>query len=494
MDNKPNKKQKKIGIFLFHRDFRLTDNVGIITANQECDILYPVFLFTVEQIGRSNPYKSNNAIQFMLDSLESLETEIGEKGGHLHVFLNSTSGITGSIQQMDYLLDKWGANSLYFNQDYTPYAVERDQAFLKLCERKGVECKMCSDYYLLEPGTVMNQQKIPYRIFSAFYAAFLGENKQIPTLKRANTFKSLIMSAKSKNETLQSETTLNKMRSKLLVTENKMMVQGGRINGLRLLQQSGKTQNKYSETRDYMAKGTSHLSAYLKFGCVSVREVYYYWKRHFGVHSDIVRQLVWREFFTNLLYYYGDDCLEQRAFDPKYRKLPWLKKNSTKQSAEHFKKWCEGKTGVPIVDAAMRELNTTGYMHNRSRMIVANFLIKTLLLDWRLGEQYFAQKLIDYDIASNNGNWQSIMGGGAYQTPYFRVMNPWIQSAKFDSDAEYIKKWVPELTDVPVKIIHKWYDLEEDEREEICPNYPSPIADYWKQKEKVLALYKKYLD
>lgn len=481
MDNKS--QQKKVGIFLFHRDFRLTDNVGFIVANQECDILYPVFLFTIEQVGRSNPYKSNNAIQFMLDSLEDLETEIHDKGGHLHVFLNSTSGIAGSVQQMDYLLQKWGANHLYFNRDYTPYAVKRDQALLQLCEKKGVKCNMASDYYLLEPGTIMNHQHIPYRIFSAFYSAFLKEHKNIPNMKRTNTFTSLAASAKQSHGNLRSETTLRKMRNKLLANENTLMMEGGRLNALRLLQKSGKTQKHYTETRDYMANETSRLSAYLKFGCVSIREVYYYWKRHFGLDSDIVRQLVWREFFANLLYYYGEDCLEKSAFDPKYRNIPWS------SNLRWYKKWCEGETGVPIVDAGMRELNATGYMHNRSRMIVANFLIKTLLLDWKLGEQYFAQKLIDYDVATNNGNWQSIMGGGPYQTPYFRVMNPWIQSVKFDPDAEYIKKWVPELRAISAKTIHKWYDLEE--RPDI--DYPAPIADYWDQKDKVLALYQRTL-
>ena len=228
-------------------------------------------------------------------------------------------------------------------------------------------------------------------------------------------------------------------------------------------------------------RNTTHLSAYIKFGCISIREVYHLIKQTFGIDHGIIRELIWREFFAHILYAYPE--VVGQSYQTKFRELKWDNKT------EYFEKWTHGMTGFPIVDACMRELNTTGYMHNRGRMTTASFLIKTLLIDWRFGEQYFARQLTDYDIASNNGNWQGISGTGVDMKPYFRDMNPWIQSKKFDKYAEYIKKWVPELTNVEPSDIHIWYDKWNDAKYKNI-TYPKPIVDYNERKTQMLAMYK----
>jgi deoxyribodipyrimidine photo-lyase len=265
------------------------------------------------------------------------------------------------------------------------------------------------------------------------------------------------------------------------------MVTGGRTNALQMLHRGLSTQVKYDETRDFLRNSTTGLSAAIKFGCISIREVYHTFFAKYGRTFGLIRELIWREFFAHVLHNFPE--VLDGSYQPKLRRIKW---RTGSRAISDLKAWKEGRTGFPIVDACMRQLNTSGYMHNRGRMIVANFLIKTLLIDWRLGEQYFAQKLTDYDPASNNGNWQGISGTGVDMKPYFRDMNPWIQSAKFDQDAIFIKQWVPELKDVLPKDIHKWDTACNLEKYNDI-HYPSPIVDYAIQKEKMLVMYEKAL-
>ena len=232
----------------------------------------------------------------------------------------------------------------------------------------------------------------------------------------------------------------------------------------------------YGATRNTLTENTSHLSAYLKFGCVSVREVFTCMKEQLGLKSPLLRQLFWREFYACILFHYPH--VLGKSMKLKYDNIKWDNKTA------YFNAWKKGKTGFPLIDAGMRELNETGYMHNRSRLLTASFLVKTLLIDWQKGEKYFATKLIDYDPASNNGNWQWIAGSGADSQPYFRIFNPW--KNEFDPKASYIKKWIPELKDVPAKDIYRW--------NEVCDSYKNiyikPIVDYKDRRERVLKLYK----
>jgi len=261
-------------------------------------------------------------------------------------------------------------------------------------------------------------------------------------------------------------------------TDTDIWVKGSRTAGLVRLKMALKSHSHYSRDRDNLAYETSGLSAYIKFGCISIREVYHAFVKTYGRSSGIVRELIWREFFAHVLYGFP------KALDGYvYKRVSW------RRSKSDFEKWKHGQTGFPVVDACMRQMNHTGFMHNRGRMIVANFLVKTLLIDWKWGERYFAQMLTDYDVASNNGNWQSISGTGVDQKPYFRDMNPWIQSAKFDTDAVFIKRWVPELYNVPAKEIHKWDFYCEDTKHRSV-QYPKPMVSYVEQKAEMMDMYK----
>ena len=457
------------GLFIFHRDLRIVDNVGLYEANQQCSKLYTCFIFTPSQVGDQNNYRSNNAIQFMIESLDELSKEISHKNGQLMTFYGNQETILKKI------INTLKIDCVYFNKDYSPYAVLRDNATESLCKTMDVSCQMFSDYYLFEPGTVTSSgSKQGYKKYTPFYDDVIHNPVKLPVKIVSYHFSKSSMLIENKISLEIAFTKFTKKNPNILVV-------GGRTHGLEKMKLALQTQQKYDENRDFFIYKTSHLSSYIKFGCVSVREVYHSFKKKFGLKHGIIRELIWREFFAHVLYDYPE--VVGKSYQQKYRNLKW----STSKVA--FKKWTDGKTGYPIVDACMRELNTTGYMHNRGRMTVASFLIKVLLIDWRWGEKYFAQNLTDYDIASNNGNWQGISGTGVDMKPYFRTMNPWIQSFKFDPKAEYIKKWVPELKDVDSRDIHHWDTSCELEKYKHV-NYPKPMVDYEIQKEKMLDFYK----
>jgi deoxyribodipyrimidine photo-lyase len=242
-----------------------------------------------------------------------------------------------------------------------------------------------------------------------------------------------------------------------------------------------KQHREYADTRNTMHLPTTRLSPYIKFGLVSVREVYHRIKKLFGVSHDIIRQLYWREFYYDLAWD-RPDIFDGNAIKPQYDAIRW------KRNAKQLERWKQGLTGCPVVDAGMRELNQTGYMHNRARLITSNYLTKHYFIDWHEGEKYYASKLIDYDPCVNNGNWQFTSGSGADSQPYFRMMNPWLQGARHDADCLYIKKWIPELANVPCEILHRWQD-EWAKYPEV--NYPRPykVYDYAKLKKESKAVY-----
>jgi len=456
---------KKTGLFIFHRDFRIVDNVGLISASEQCEKLYTCFIFTPDQVGKANTFKSQNAVQFMIESLNDLKQDIRSSGGELMTFYGKQSDV---IKMLSKALD---INAVFFNKDYTPYATTRTDETVKLCESLKLDCQMFSDYYLFEPGTVLSGGKTAYKKYTPFYEAVVHKKVDAPTSKKIKNF---TKTAKQMTNAITLE-----HAAKLFTKPNvDILVHGGRAAGLLRLKLVAKTQHKYDAKRDFFIENTTFLSAYLKFGCISVREAYQTF-RH--TSNGLTRELIWREFFAHVLYSYPE--VVGKSYQPRYRHIRW----QTSKAA--FEKWKIGQTGFPIVDACMRQLNTTGYMHNRGRMTVASFLIKTLLHDWRLGEKYFAQRLTDYDVASNNGGWQGISGTGVDMKPYFRDMNPWIQQENFDKNCEFIKKWVPELADVDPKDIHKWADVWMDPKYKQV-DYPKPMVDYTDQKAKMLQMYK----
>ena len=465
-------KKIPVGLFIFHRDFRLFDNTGLIKASRQCDKLYTCFIFTPEQVGKSNDYRSQNSIQFMIESLNELSNDISNQGGELMTFYGKQQIILRS------LIQSLNINCVFFNKDYTPYAIERTNQTVSLCDKLLIECKTYSDYYLYEPGSIKtgsSQSGNAYKKYTPFYNAVI--DLQVEPPKRNKIFNL----AKIQDYTSQYKISLKDAMNNFTKINENILVHGGRTHGKNRLKMALREQLHYDDTRDFFINRTTFLSAYIKFGCLSIREVYHFFKKAFGLKHGLIRELLWREFFAHVLYAYPN--VVGKSYQKIYKNLNWSR------NMLYFDKWKNGQTGFPIVDACMRELNTTGYMHNRGRMTVASFLIKTLMIDWRWGEKYFAQKLTDYDLASNNGNWQGISGTGVDMKPYFRDMNPWIQSEKFDKLAEYIKKWVPELNDVSPQDIHKWDEMCENPKYKSI-KYPQPIVNYHQQKMKMLEFYK----
>ena len=453
------------GLFIFHRDLRIHDNVGLIETCKRCKEVYTCFIFTPEQVTDKNRYRSQNAIQFMIESLVELHKSLQDSGGQLITLYGSHD------ESIEYLIDQLSIDYVGFNRDYTPYAIKRDTHVLKICKKRGIECMEYEDYYLYPPGTVTTGGGTPYKKYTPFYDAVI--NRDVSKVSKS-TCSSLTKTTKS----LKHVITLKSAFDKYASNNTNILVHGGRTNGLCKLKKGIREQSKYDDTRDYFINKTTHLSAYIKFGCVSIREVYHMFVNKYGKMHGLIRELIWREFFAHVLYGYPE--VVGKSYQEGYQDLEW------ENNRTMFNKWKSGTTGFPIVDACMREMNTTGYMHNRGRMTVASFLIKTLLIDWQWGERYFAQQLTDYDLASNNGNWQGISGTGVDMKPYFRDMNPWIQSVKFDKDAEYIKKWVPELENVEPKVIHEWYKYH---TENPSIKYSKPIVEYTAQKKKMMNMY-----
>ena len=473
-------KSNKNGLFLFHRDLRIQDNIGFINACKQCSHLITCFIFTPEQVGKHNSYKSANSIAFMIESLDELAHTINFAGGELCLFYGKTNDILKDLVEMHKI------DAIFFNRDYSPYAKARDKSVSDLCNRMSIECITSADYYLYEPGSIKTGGGGYYKKFTPFYDTVLPINvpkpQKLTTKQLAGLSHCAHRSKISVNRAI--ELFVGSGESARSAPGPGRMAEGGRVNALAVLRKGLTTQTHYDATRDFLKNSTTGLSAAIKFGCISIREIYHAFLAKYGRNFGLIRELIWREFFAHVLHNFPE--VLRGSYQPKFRHIKW------RTGSEDLKAWKEGSTGFPVVDACMRQLNHTGYMHNRGRMIVANFLVKTLLIDWRLGEQYFAQKLTDYDPASNNGNWQGISGTGVDMKPYFRDMNPWIQSAKFDQDAVFIKKWVPELADVLPKDIHKWsiaYKLEKYEK----IRYMKPIVDYDEQKDKMMEMYEKAL-
>ena len=273
-------------------------------------------------------------------------------------------------------------------------------------------------------------------------------------------------------------TSLNKYYEK----NPNIIVNGGRDNAIKVLNKMDEFIN-YDKERDELSESTTHLSAYIKYGCISIREVYFKVFDLFGIDHGIINQLMWREFYFYLVYYFPK-ILEGKSLKDQYDNIKW------ENNEEYINAWKNGMTGFPGVDAGIRQMNCTGYMHNRARLITSAILIKILNVDWKIGEKYFAQKLVDYDPSVNNGNWQWSSGSGADSQPYFRIFNPWTQIKDHDKECLYVKKWIPELKDVPAKDILKW----DETYKKYKVNYPKPIVDYKVMREKIKKTYKEALD
>ena len=396
-------------------------------------------------------------------------------------------------------------SKVFWNRDYSPYAKERDYKIERMCAQMNVSCLISSDYYLNEPGTILTKSGTYYLKYTPYmkraikrirYMMREWSSDLIKEKNKAIKIKSFLLD-ETKYEQLVTLSQIKKhipasdyqtsISNEPEETQDKYYIRSKLMNAL----ESSQTENKYSENRDVLNLETTRLSAAIKFGIVSIREVYWAYRNNI----TFIKQLIWRDFYAQIMdsnprvidgKFMDTDDDNLRELKTQYSNLIWPNKITNIRGRNLFQRWCEGNTGYPVVDAGMREMNSTGYMHNRARLITASFLIKTLLIDWKEGERYYATRLRDYDPASNNGNWQWVAGTGADSQPYFRIFNPWLQSKKHDPDAIYIKKWIPELKEVEVKHIHEWYkyhDLYEGD-------YPAPLVDYKTQKVKALKMYK----
>ncbi|MEM3329434.1 MAG: deoxyribodipyrimidine photo-lyase [Saccharolobus sp.] len=409
-------------LFIFRRDLRLDDNTGLINAMSDCKEVIPAFILDPRQI-EDNEYKSKFAEIFMINSLHELNDELKLKGGKLHVYKGIAEEVVNElIKEVD---------AVYLNEDYTPFSKMRDEKIAEYCKNKGIKLKTFEDYLLTSKDYFKD-----YKNFTSFYNSVRSKPVREP---RPNIFTNYY------KKSIGDEVDLPERQEG----------RGGRREGLYLLERAKKINY---DRRDYPAEdNVSFLSPHLKFGTISVREVYYNLKDN----QKFIRQLYWRDFYTLLAYY--NERVFYEPFKKEYKCIEW------KNNQELFRAWTEGRTGYPIIDAGMRQLNSTGYMHNRIRLLTAFFLVKVLLIDWKIGEKYFATKLIDYDPAVNNGNWQWVASVG---TDYiFRIFDPWKQQRTYDPEAKYIKKWVKELEPYDPEIIHNIYKYN-------LNNYPRPIVDW----------------
>lgn len=467
-------------LFVHHCDLRIVDNKTINYLIENKIDFVPIFIGTPEQLDK-NDYKSENSIRFMFESLRDLEDEYKKYNKRLYYFYGDTIDVLEDLIKSLSNKIKGIAN----NVDYSPYAIDRDTKVSDLCNRLNITYLSKEDKLLNPVDSILTKKGTEYTKFTPYYKTAINIiiDKPSDLTKNINLDKS-----KNNNFELKSENysiTLDKLEEKVknLSKKNNISILGGRKQALKILENLEKF-SEYNEERNFPFINTTHLSSYLKFGCVSIREVYYTILNNLGEDNELIKQLYWRDFYSMLLYNYGSFDVPVSITKENLNEIKW----ETKNKLEYLDKWKLGMTGCPIVDAGMREMNATGFMHNRLRMIVAMFLTFYLKIDWREGMKYFSQKLIDADWANNLGNWQWVAGVEKWSNDYFRVFSMESQVKRFDPDCIYIKKWVPELKDVELKDIMEWdtnyinYTLD----------YPEPIIKNNKESRKEgVEMYKK---
>jgi deoxyribodipyrimidine photo-lyase len=469
-----------MNIFIFNKALRIQDNTTLIYLIKNYGNVIPIFIFTEQVNQKKNKYFSNNSVQFMVESLHELSTEIEKHNGKLYFFhyddLIKVLKNLNTITKIDII----GTNI-----DYSPYAKRREQLINKFCYDNNIKFIAKEDHvmYNILDNLTLKKDGTPYTVYTPF------KNHCLKNLKVSIPNKCKIFLFDKNHKIEESKYYINDIDKFYEYNENPH-VQGGRSYGLKILKNINKFKD-YDKQRDYLNYNTTFLSAYNHFGVISIREVYAVMKKYklYG----LIRQLIWRDFYYNLYYHFPHMLAGQignindlsttnnKAFRPKFDKINWS------YDKVLFKKWCDGTLGIPICDAGMIQLNTTGFMHNRLRMICANVLTKLLLIDWRWGEKYFAQKLLDYDSTMNNSGWQWICCG-IDPKQAFRIFSPQLQSKKFDKDCIFIKHYIPELQEVPNIDVHEW---ETEYVKYTHINYNNPCINYKKAREHAIKEYKK---
>ncbi len=405
-----------VNIFWFRRDLRLTDNAALYQALKSKTPVLPIFIFDKNILDKLTN-KDDGRVEFIHAALEEIQSSLIIMGTSLHVFYSTPT------EAFDKLFLQYNIKHVFANHDYEPYAIERDAIIARLLQEKGAMLQTFKDQVIFEKEEVIKDDGKPYTIFTPYSRKWKATLINFPfeEYKTAKYFDNFYRNSIGTIPSLFSMGFTSKRISfptKELKEEVLM---------------------KYQAQRNFPAvAGTSRLGVHLRFGTISIRQI---GKKSTGISETFLNELIWRDFYQMILWHFPQ-VGKGLAFKSAYDQIEW------RRDTGEFEKWCNGQTGYPIVDAGMRELNTTGFMHNRVRMIVASFLCKHLLLDWRLGEAYFAEKLLDFDLASNNGGWQWAAGSGCDAAPYFRIFNPYLQTKKFDPKLEYINKWIPELNEL----------------------------------------------
>ena len=422
-------------LFWFRRDLRITDNAGLYHALKENKSVLPIFIFDTEILDKLED-KSDARVTFIHQTIIQLKEALEKLGSSLLILHGNPIDI----------FEKLNPKNIYTNHDYEPYARKRDKSVGELLREKGGELKTFKDQVIFEENEVIKDDGKPYTVFTPYSKKWKAKVndfflKSYPVEKYYSHLKKIKPLPQVSLKSLgfeKTEISFPTQRIDTNIVEN------------------------YAQQRDIPSiPGTTRLSLHLRFGTVSIRKAA---QLAIKKSETWLNELIWRDFYHMILWHFPN---VEKAFKPSYEQIVW------RNNREEFEAWCAGKTGYPIVDAGMRELNTTGFMHNRVRMIVASFLTKHLLIDWRWGEAYFAKKLLDFDLAANNGGWQWAAGCGCDAAPYFRVFNPYLQTLKFDPEHKYIKKWVPEINEL---------------------TYPTPIVNHEFARKRVLEVYKDALE
>ena len=430
----------KINIFWCRRDMRLEDNAALYHALKSEFAVLPIFILDKEILDKLED-KKDSRVTFIMETLQKIQEQLIANGSSLKV-LNSSP-----ILAFNKLIKEYDIDCVFTNTDYETYAKERDENIEILLHSHNIKFKQYKDHVIFEKNEVIKDDGKPYTVFTPYskkWKAVLNENhfKSYPTEEYFNNF------LKTNPLPIPTFSEIGFEKSDIEFPSKSVEAELVR---------------KYADQRNFPAiKGTSHLGLHLRFGTISIRKL----AKYSSPKSEtFLNELIWRDFYQMILWHFPH-VGKGKSFKQAYDNIKWL------DDEDGFNKWCEGNTGYPIVDAGMRELNATGFMHNRVRMIVASFLCKHLLIDWRLGESYFAEKLLDFDFASNNGGWQWASGSGCDSAPYFRIFNPYLQTQKFDPDLKYIKKWVPEFQEL---------------------TYPKPIVEHSFARDRCLKVYKEGL-
>ncbi|NVK27730.1 MAG: deoxyribodipyrimidine photo-lyase [Flavobacteriia bacterium] len=429
-----------VSLFWHRRDLRIHDNAGLYKALKASTPVQPIFIFDSSILDKLED-EDDARVSFIYREIERLKSEYEKLGASLLVKYGTP------IEVFKALVEEFDVSAVYTNRDYEPYARERDKSIHEFLKENDIDFIGAKDHVIFEKSEVVKDDGDPYLVYTPY-------SKKWKSQLQSDSF--------DEYDTLSLADNMHKVKAYKLLEISEMNFTHSTIE-IPARQFPEKIIDGYAETRDIPSiQGTSRLSVHLRFGTISIRALAKFAQEH---NEKYLNELIWRDFYQMILFHHPDS--PDKAIKAKYDNIEW------EHNEEHFNAWCEGRTGYPLVDAGMRELNETGFMHNRVRMVVASFLTKHLLLDWRLGERYFARKLLDFELASNVGGWQWASGSGCDAAPYFRIFNPESQLEKYDKNLKYVKRWVPE------------YGTEA---------YPKPIVVHKEARERALDRYKSGLN